>query len=1269
MYQIKIVALLYFILTPLLSIGSKIIISNTINWLAPISFTSQNGLTKNLAQFNNVSYVDDKDFMALYSNKVLTNQEKVTSINVLDITYLIISESEAKNIYGFEHLTNDINLNFFNGIDKKLNYAYYNFYPIIYDKANGLYKKVIAYKFEIISSKPINSPSRNKSFTTNSVLETGDWYKIAVLNDGVFKLSYDFLKDLGMDINNINPLDIKIYGNSGKMLPRLNSSPRPDDIQQNAIFISGESDAIFNKSDFILFYGQSPHKWMLNASTGRFDHINNQYSDTSFYFITASNTNQLPKRISTQPSASSVNTTVTSFSDYSFHEVDAINLIKSGSKWLGEVFEVITSYDFRFNFANLDLNTPVVLDASVTARSNTSSLFTINTGTSNFNILLLSVNTNDSEARFADEKSGSISFLPTSDIVSVNISYNKPNSLSIGWLDKLVLNARRNLVMDGKQLFFRDLNSVGIGNVSKFSIDNAILVEKIWDVSDPFNVNEIAFTLNGGTISFATQTDSLKEFVALTSNYLQPIAVGKIENQNLHGILQADMIIVSHPNFLNQAAQLSEFHAAEGLNVITVTPQQIYHEFSSGSQDIVAIRDFIRMLYERATAPNLTPKYLLLFGDGSYDNKNRITNNTNFIPTFQSPNSLVPLGTGSYVSDDYYGFLDPTEGEWILSEVMDISIGRLPVKSQVEANHVVNKILNYNTANSMSDWRNKIVYVGDDEDANEHMNQANEIADSIMTNNREFNVDKILIDAFKQVATPGGNRYPEVNDKIDKAVNDGSLILNYTGHGGEVGWATERILSVPMINSWKNISGLPLVITATCEFSRFDDPSRTSAGELVIINKSGGIALLTTVRTVFSSPNFRLNKSLYENAVNLTSKENNTIGDVFRTIKNIPSNLSSNNRNFTMLGDPALKLAIPRQNVVTTKINGNIISLTDTIKALSQVTVDGIVTDINGVKLTNFNGFVTPTVFDKAKVITTLGNDGGGKMQFNLQTSKLFKGKVSVVNGDFSFTFVVPKDISFDFGKGKLSYYANNQLEDANGFFDDFYIGGIYDSAATDELGPKMEIYMNDQTFISGGMTNDNPILLAFIEDEHGINMVGNGIGHDIVAILDEKTDQPFILNDFYEANLNSFQKGTIRFPFKNLKEGRHKLTLKVWDVYNNSSEVSIDFVVVKSNDIVLDKVYNYPNPFTTYTEFWFEHNQPGQQLFAQVQIFTITGKLIKTIEKHIFEVGFRSTSITWDGRDQYGDQIGRGVYIYKLRVRTENLSVAEKTQKLVILK
>lgn len=1233
-----------------------------------VSSFSEN--TKWKLDFENVAYDSERDFLPIYAKKTIIPNQELIDIKINTITYENLPTSfPMEKMYGIEYIKNDIQLKFFTGTDKKVNYAYYSFIPIIYDKNLGIYKKVVAYDFELITKKK-NAARKNKNLTLNSVLSTGDWYKIGIQKNGVYKITYNTLKDLGIDVDNINPLNIKLYGNGGKMLPKLNNDFRHDDLQQNSILVVGENDGVFNQNDYILFYGTSPHEWNYNNTTNRFHHQNNLYNDTTFYFITTDNTGDASKRITTLPTISGANTTVTSFNDYDFHEKDLVNLIKSGQEWYGEVFDSRTSYSFSFNAPNIDVNSPVYIDASFAARSGTQSVFTITTNSNSFTVPLVSVNMTSYTSPFASINGGSSSFSSTSDILNISIDYNKPTSTSTGWLNEIELNFRRNLTMNGNQLIFRDINSVGSGNIANFNLSNAGIINKIWDVTDPINVKEQPFSLSGGVASFIATTDTLREFVAFTNTVSTQIALlGKVENQNLHGFTQTDMIIISHPLFLNQANQIADFHRNEGLDVIIVTPKQIYNEFSSGAQDIVAIRDFVRMLYNRAITSTDLPQYLLLFGDGSYDNKNRLTANTNFIPTFQSENSVNPLGTASYVSDDFYGLLDDSEGVWNNAEVMDIAIGRLPVKSTQEANNVVAKILNYNTSNTLDDWRNEILFVGDDEDGNLHMGQANEIADTVISQYKAYNVDKVLIDAYQQVATPGGNRYPDVNDKIDKKVKEGALIVNYTGHGGEVGWAHERILTVPMINNWENQQGLPLFITATCEFSRFDDPIRTSAGELVILNRYGGIALLTTVRTVFAGPNFLINKSLFNLIFTKNNFEDKTIGELFKETKNIPGNLSTNNRNFTLLGDPALKLAYPQNEVITTKINGANISNNDTIKALQKVTIEGYVQDRNGNKLTSFNGIIKPTVFDKTKQITTLQNDGGAAFQFDQQISKLFKGKVSVTNGDYSFSFVVPKDISFNYGLGKLSYYTENGTTDGHGFYDGFYIGGMADSAAADYQGPDIKLYMNDDNFISGGMTDENPNLLAYVEDIHGINMVGNGIGHDIVAILDDKTDQPFILNDFYEADLNSYQKGTIRFPFKELEEGRHKLTLKVWDVYNNSSETTIEFVVVKSKDIVIDKVYNYPNPFTTYTEFWFEHNQPGKPMYAQVQIYTVTGKLVQTLEQNIFTEGFRSSSITWNGLDAYGDKIGRGVYVYKLRVRAENMSTTEKIQKLVILR
>lgn len=1255
---------LFSLFIPLLLSANEIVIEGNVVWKENIKSKINSLEERQFLAFKNAKYDPKKDYLPFFEQQIELKQNTIASLEILDIEYEGVDNALISKISGNKYISNTINLSHSTYTSKKTNYGLVRFSPIILIRGN--YKKVVSYKIKVIT-KPSSSKNNNtKSFTSNSVLSSGDWYKIAVLKDGIFKLDYTFLKNLGLDIDNLNPNDFKLYGNGGKMLPAQNSDYRPDDLIQNAVQVIGEADGSFDSGDFVLFYGQSPHSWTYNASSSLFEHKNHTYSDTTFYFITFSNTGESPKRISTQTSASSPNTFVTSYNDYAFHDRDAVNLIKSGETWFGDLFDITTTYNYSFSFPNLDNTSPANVKFSVAGRSGVLSSFTgIVNGTSS-SVPIPTVNMASYHSRFAELGTGNINVNPSGNVVTLNLTYNKPSIESIGWLDEVEVNVRRNLVMSGNQLYFRDIASVGAGNISEFTLSNASSINKIWEITDPYNIREQNTSLVGSNISFTLSTDSLREFVAFTTTYeTQVYPLGAVANQNLHAVQTKDMIILSHPKFLSHAAQLASFHSDEGLDVIIVTPQQIYNEFSSGSQDIVATRDFIRMLYNRASSSAELPDYLLILGDGSYDNKNRVVGNTNYVATYQTPNSIDIIG--SLVSDDYYGLLDNSEGSWISTEFLDIAIGRIPVKTQEEADNVINKILNYNTPNTMEDWRNLITFIGDDEDNNTHMSQSNSLAGMVESDNKEYNVDKIFLDAFQQESTPGGDRYPEVNEAINNTVENGSLIVNYTGHGGEAGLGHERIVTISDISSWENTKDYPLFVTATCELSRFDDPSRTSAGELILLSKYGGIALFTTVRLVFSSPNFALNQDFFDEVFKPINGEMPTIGQVFMNVKNLNASVA-NNRNFTLLGDPALKLAYPIHDVITNQINGVNVSSADTIKALEKVTITGEVRDGAGQKLTNYNGVIYPTVFDKEKQITTLGNDGNIPFVFGLQTSKLFKGKVSVVNGDYSYTFVVPKDIAYNYGQGKLSYYAENQVEDANGYHNGFYIGGTSDNYEADNLGPEIELFMNDENFVYGGMTDENPILLANLYDLHGINMTGNGIGHDIVAVLDGETENAFILNDYYEADLNSYQNGKVYFPFEDLEEGSHTLTLKVWDVYNNSSEATIEFVVVKSRDIILDRVYNYPNPFTTYTEFWFEHNQPGKPMYAQVQIYTVSGKLVKTLEKQILNDGYRSTSITWNGLDDYGDKIGRGVYVYRLKVRADNYSVAEKYEKLVIL-
>ncbi len=1116
--------------------------------------------------------------------------------------------------------------------------------------------------------------SRNRP-VTNSVLANGTWFKFAVDTTGVFKLSRSFLQGLGINTNGLNPQNIRLFGNGGNVLPYKNSDFRYDDLQENAIQVVGEADGKMDANDYVLFYAKGPHSWKGNTSAN-LTHVQNIYSDKAYYFITIDQ--GVGKRIQTElPNTTVATQQITTFDDYTFYEKEEENLFAVGQQWLGEDFTYENTHTFSIPFDNIvsSENTYVTVRGVAESTTLTSMDVKVN-GQPLFNLNYPGFL--PSSLTHAAANINRASLLSTSENIRVEITYNNNGNPSAkGFLDYIEIVGTKNLIANNKQFSFRKFSSQTASGTLEYRIQNKDNITAIWDVTDYINPTIITNQSTDNTFRFNAQGGVLKEYIALAeADYYTPekLAQSRVENQNLHALKDIDYLLITKSYLVNQAERLASHHSTYSNLTTKVIPlYQIYNEFGSGSPDITAIRDFIKHLYNNASTPAKKIKYVCLFGDSSYDYKDRISGNNNIVPVYEAYNSYNLAS--SYVTDDYYGMMDPPEGELDFSAInmQDVATGRIPVTSVQEAEQVVSKLLNYYSTDAFGDWRNQITLVADDVDELfETVLQGNmeEIADTIKERKPIFNIKKIYADAYPQENSAGGERYPDVNEAFTNAIERGVLLADYFGHGGEDGLASERILEVFDIQNWRNRNTLPLFITITCELSKFDNPLRLTAGEYMIWNKDGGMAsLITTAREIKINLGQRINEKLIKEVLSFNN-EDYTIAEALIHVKN--TEIYDTQRYFIyFLGDPAMKLSVPKPDIRLTTMNGTPISIaTDTLKALSHVYFEGIVTSPSGALLTDFNGEMSATVFDKSIDKTTLVNNVPyTPLVFDALESKIFRGRATVINGEFSFDFVVPRDIRIAYGKGKISLYADNDIIDKAGYNFDITVGGINPNAPVDNVGPTIQLYMNDESFVDGANTNASPLFLAVLADENGINTSITAVDHDIVAILDGDQANPIIMNDFYQTELDDFTNGKVTYPFRNLKPGPHTIKLCAWDTYNNQSCATLNFVVISDQELVLDNVLNYPNPFVNYTEFWFNHNKPNEPLDVQVQIFTVSGKLVKTINQNVETNGTLSRSITWNGLDDFGDKIGKGVYVYKLKVKAVLSNITtEKYEKLVIL-
>lgn len=1110
-----------------------------------------------------------------------------------------------------------------------------------------------------------------------SVLQTGKWFKLGVEKEGVYKINFDQLKKMGFEPSTTDPRKLRIYGYGGGMLPQPNSADRPEDLTENAIFVSGEADGVFGKDDYVLFFAEGADRVQYDLNKGIFAIESNLYTERNFYFITLSKDNG--KRISPAGNIAGSFPVVDQFDDYVYYESDSYNELKSGREWFGERYDQVTEYAYRFDVSGVVPNSTIKVVSDVMAQSFNGSSFKLFFNNTLIGEQVVPLVTNTQYGVKGRHKRDTISInattiqAPGKSTQEVKYQYIKAASgRSVGFLDFLQINFTRALSLYGNQTIFRSAASLA-NATTQFRISGVGENCFVWDVTDPADARQQVFTLQNQVAAFSATSETLRKFVIFNSKVPAPEFIGNVPNQNLRGLATPNVIMVTHPEFATETSRLAD-HRSSYTNLTTaiVTPEQIYNEFSSGRPDVTAIRDFVKLMYEKNPA---ALKSLLIVGKSSYDYKDRIPNNTNFVPTYESRSSLEPLET--YSSDDYYAFLENSEGQWgespAQTHTLDISVGRLPVKTEAEANAVIDKIIGYDkNKKNYGQWRKDILFVADDGNTTDgftstHQSQANSLAESIELNQPGFDTKKLFLGTYLKTTQPTGEVVPEANKDIAAWFDRGVLITNYTGHGNERLWADERILTDADIIAMEN-KLYPFLVTATCEFGRQDDPSMVSSAELSLLQPNGGaIGLVSTARPVNSATNFLLNIEFYSALFKKESDRYTTIGEVFRRTKN-NSNSGVSNRNFSLLADPTMTLALPSDEIGITSFKTS--TGEDTVRALSTVVVTGEILDATGSRMNSFNGILEATLFDKRTEHVTIGKNNP-PYKFKEWANALYRGKASVKAGAFEFQFIVPKAVAEGFGGGKLSLYAADtaQHRDAGGSFSDFVVGGIEENPVADVTTPQINVFMGDTTFVNGGVTLPNTTLVVKLQDSSGINISTADAGTALIAELDGNDDQPYFLSDYYQSTTDDFTLGWVYFPLKNLEPGKHTITVKAWDTYNNPAQASIDFLVTDGQVLVIESFGNAPNPFQNETKVYFTHNRSGDDLQAQLNIYSLAGQALKTYEFDLPESPYQVDLIEISGLNDFGKKLPGGVYLARLAVRSlTNGSKSERVTKLIVV-
>lgn len=1164
------------------------------------------------------------------------------------------------------------------GISRKKLIGEMSLLPLV--KREGKWFKLVSFKFSVKSRtnhsslRTIQAVSAGISrYAAHSVLQNGKWTKIRVSSEGVYELTPALLKQMGFS----DPDKVKVFGYGGQVENMVISYTGA-----NADFDDLEEVPLMRRSSGLLFYANGPLKWTnwtYSSQARRYvsERVINPYSSYSYYFVTEGDH---PQTLVTDSSAViATGAAVTTYPEHLLIEKDAYSWYTSGRN-------LFDSYDFvNGNTKNYSLLTP---DADTTQTAWATVVMTAAASSStavkvSFNSQTLGSMSISADGQYDHAMMGTMNR-------SSKIN-NGENILNIqtttghnARLDYIALNYDRQLKLNDRFLVFSHYLTGG----QQMQLSGADAATQIWRIGMAGDVmKQIPSKLSGTTLTFSV-SDATRRYVAVNTAavFPSPEVVGKIENQDLHADSAADMVIIipTSGKLEAQAKRLAEEHEQKDkMRVRIVRADQLYNEFSSGTPDAGAYRRYLKMLYDRAKTEVDMPRYLLLFGSCLWDCRmlspqTRGLNPDDYLLCYESENSLSEVN--SYVSDDFFGFLDDGEGSNMLSDKIDVGIGRIPVSSANDAEIVVDKTLAYMENNVTGAWKNAIYMMADDGDNNEHMSDEEVVTEEMEDQYPSMLVKRIYLDSYKRVTTSTGNTYPEVVSTIKNVMKKGALVMNYAGHGSPYVVSHEQILS---LEDFKNFSSarIPMWIFASCELTPYDMPVE-NIGETSLLNKNGSaIAFYSASRAVYSDLNLYVNKKYMHYLLGSDdSGKRYSIGDAARLAKvylvtsdeSGEEDYTINKLKYALMGDPALTLTMPQGKVILDEVNGKSLNSGDVpqFKGGSVVRVKGHVESAAGERLPAFKGIVTLTLQDSKDTVTCKNNDGSAKTPyvFYERTKTLYEGSDSVKGGSFETTIPIPLDINYTNQSGRLNFYAvnNDKSLEANGYSEDFTVGGSENIISKDSLGPAMFAYLNNPDFRDGEKVNETPYFYAALSDSDGINTTGNGVGHDLEIIIDGDEGKTYLLNDYYENDFGSYTRGVVSFHIPTLTDGKHRLFFRAWNLKNHSSSTILNFVVQTGLRPSILDVNVSKNPATTKTTFIISYDRPDTETKFTIEVYDCFGRLWWKNEETGTSAGGYYT-VDWNLTSNSGVPLPSGLYLYKVGISCNGSKESTKTKKILV--